>query len=95
MSRKPIPARSGESARLEAVFEKAHLLGGLFGEFDQNLVLIENRFGVYIKARGNKLQIEGEAEAIGRARDVRKPMTRSRSLTSAKVSNTSPGCNGR
>jgi phosphate starvation-inducible protein PhoH and related proteins len=70
MSRKPVPARSGEPARLEVIFEKAQLLGALFGEFDQNLVLIENRFGVYIKARGNKLQIEGEAEAIGRARDV-------------------------
>jgi phosphate starvation-inducible protein PhoH and related proteins len=70
MSRKPVPARVGEPARLEVSFDKAHLLGQLFGEFDQNLVLIENRFGVYIAARGNKLQIEGEAEAIGRARDV-------------------------
>jgi phosphate starvation-inducible protein PhoH and related proteins len=70
MSRKPVPARVGEPARLEVSFDKAHLLGQLFGEFDQNLVLIENRFGVYIAARGNKLQIEGEAEAIGRAREV-------------------------
>ncbi len=70
MSRKPVPARIGEPARLEVVFDKPQLLGRLFGEFDQNLVAIENRFGVYIAARGNKLQIEGEAEAIGRARDV-------------------------
>ena len=70
MPRKPIPAAVGEPARLEVSFDKAHLLGQLFGEFDQNLVLIENRFGVYIAARGNKLQIEGEAESIGRARDV-------------------------
>ncbi len=70
MPRKPVPARIGEPARLEVIFDKPQLLGRLFGEFDQNLVAIENRFGVYVAARGNKLQIEGEAEAIGRARDV-------------------------
>lgn len=70
MPRKPAPARIGEPARLEVVFDKPQLLGRLFGEFDQNLVAIENRFGVYVAARGNKLQIEGEAEAIARARDV-------------------------
>lgn len=70
MSRKPVPAQIGEPARLEVVFDKPQLMGRLFGEYDQNLVAIENRFGVYIAARGNKLQIEGEAEAIARARDV-------------------------
>ena len=59
-----------ERARLEVTFEKPHLLGALFGQYDQNLVAIENRLGVYIAARGNKLQIEGEAEAAARARDV-------------------------
>ncbi len=65
--------RSGdmpERARLEVTFEQPHLLGTLFGQFDRNLVAIENRLGVYIAARGNKLQIEGEAEAAARARDV-------------------------
>jgi phosphate starvation-inducible PhoH-like protein len=52
------------------VFDKPYLLGPLFGEFDQNLVAIENRLGVYIAARGNKIQIEGQAEAAARARDV-------------------------
>ncbi|WP_327754167.1 PhoH family protein [Sphingobium sp. SJ10-10] len=59
-----------ERARLEVVFDRPHLLGALFGQYDQNLVAIENRLGVYIAARGNKLQIEGEAEAAARARDV-------------------------
>ncbi|WP_022683929.1 PhoH family protein [Sphingobium bisphenolivorans] len=59
-----------ERARLEVTFERPHLLGALFGQYDQNLVAIENRLGVYIAARGNKLQIEGEAEAAARARDV-------------------------
>jgi phosphate starvation-inducible PhoH-like protein len=42
----------------------------LFGEFDQNLLLIENRLGVYITARGNKVGLEGSAESVAAARDV-------------------------
>jgi phosphate starvation-inducible PhoH-like protein len=52
------------------MFDKPQLLGRVFGEYDQNLVAIENKLGVYIAARGNKLQIEGEASATARARDV-------------------------
>jgi phosphate starvation-inducible PhoH-like protein len=52
------------------MFDKPHFLGAVFGQFDQNLVTIENRLGVYIAARGNKLQIEGEAEATARTREV-------------------------
>ena len=70
MSRKSQPAQAGDRARLEIAFDKPQLLGRLFGQYDQNLVAIENSLGVYIAARGNKLQIEGEAEAAGRARDV-------------------------
>jgi phosphate starvation-inducible PhoH-like protein len=70
MSRKPVPAQVGERARLEILFDRQQLLGRLFGEYDQNLVAIENRLGVYIAARGNKVQIEGEAAAAGRAREV-------------------------
>mgnify|MGYP000436023909 FL=1 len=70
MSRKPQPAQSGDKARLEVIFDKPQLLGQVFGQYDQNLVAIENALGVYIAARGNKLQIEGEAESIARARDV-------------------------
>jgi phosphate starvation-inducible protein PhoH and related proteins len=60
----------GERARLEIEFEQPHLLGPLFGEFDRNLVAIEDRLGVYIAARGTRVQIEGEPEAAARARDV-------------------------
>ena len=70
MSRKPTPAQPGDRARLEVLFDRPQMLGKLFGEYDQNLVAIENRLGVYIAARGNKLQIEGEAEAAARAREV-------------------------
>ena len=57
MSRKPVPAQPGDRARLELAFDKPQLLGRLFGEYDQNLAAIENRLGVYIAARGNKVQI--------------------------------------
>jgi phosphate starvation-inducible PhoH-like protein len=72
VARKPsTPApRADERARLEIEFDKPQLLGALFGQYDQNLIAIENRLGVYIAARGNRLSIEGEAESAARARDV-------------------------
>ncbi|MBO9671466.1 MAG: PhoH family protein, partial [Sphingobium sp.] len=69
-AKRHVQAEPGERARLELTFDKPYLLGSLFGEYDQNLVAIENRLGVYIAARGQKIQIEGEAEAAARARDV-------------------------
>ncbi len=60
MARRPDPtAPVSERARLELSFDKPNLLGPLFGEYDRNLVSIENRLGVYISARGTKIQIEG------------------------------------
>jgi len=85
MPRKPSRAQHGASnpapvrtapprARSEIEFEEAAVLGALFGQFDSNLVQIENRLGVYIAARGNKVQIEGPEEPVARARDVLKGM---------------------
>ena len=70
MPKKHVQAEPGDRSRLELLFDDPHLLGAVFGQYDQNLVAIENRLGVYIGARGNKLQIEGEASAAARARDV-------------------------
>lgn len=73
MSKKPLsqtPAAPGDRVRLTVEFERTQLMGALFGEFDRNLVAIENKLGVYISARGNRVQIEGEAESAARARDV-------------------------
>jgi phosphate starvation-inducible PhoH-like protein len=61
-------------ARAEIAFDEQGVLGTLFGEFDANLVQIENRLGVYIGARGNKIVIEGSEDAVARARDVLKGM---------------------
>ena len=70
MGGKAPQAKAGDRVRLDVSFDKPQKLGLLFGEFDENLVAIEDRLGVYIAARGNKLQIEGEATAAARARSV-------------------------
>ncbi len=61
-------------ARVELEFDEQTVLGALFGQFDTNLVLIENRLGVYISARGNRAVIEGPDDSVARARDVLKGM---------------------
>lgn len=55
-------------------FDEATILGALFGQFDANLVQIENRLGVFISARGNRVQIEGPEDSVARARDVLRAM---------------------
>ena len=57
-------------ARLEIEFEQPYLLGPLFGDYDRHLVMIEDRLGVHIAARGNRVMIEGEPEAAARAREA-------------------------
>ena len=69
MARRDLQAVA-DRARLELEFEQPYLLGPLFGDYDRHLITIENRLGVHIAARGNKVQIEGEPDAAARARDV-------------------------
>ncbi len=66
-SRQPIQT---SRARLELEFEQPYLLGPLFGDYDRHLVMIEDRLGVNIAARGNRVMIEGDPDAAARARDV-------------------------
>ncbi|MET0247909.1 MAG: phosphate starvation-inducible protein PhoH, partial [Sphingomonas sp.] len=70
MSRKPVQAQSGERSRVEVTFDKPQLLPRLFGEFDSNILALEERLGVYIHARGQRVVIEGSAEAVAHAREV-------------------------
>jgi len=65
----PDPLDEGR-ARLELQFDQPYLLGPLFGDYDRHLVMIEDRLGVHINARGNRVMIEGEPDAAARARDV-------------------------
>lgn len=66
----PIHATPNGRARAELSFENQSLLGPLFGQFDANLVQVENRLGVYIHARGDKVVIEGPEDAVARARET-------------------------
>src|SRR5690348_4891169 len=65
-----VPANEQGRARLEIEFEQPYLLGPLFGDYDRHLITIEQRLGVHIAARGNRVQIEGDPDAAARARDV-------------------------
>ncbi len=49
-------------------FEDNRLIGDLFGQFDQNLALIEQRLGVEAIARGNQVTIRGENSQCEKAR---------------------------
>jgi len=71
----PFPAAARpRRARIEMSFEDQSLLVPLFGEFDANLVQVENRLGVFISARGDHLQIEGPQDSVARARDTLQAM---------------------
>ena len=61
-------------ARVDLTFENQALLGPLFGQFDANLVQVENRLGVYIHARGHQVVIEGPEDDVARARETLKTM---------------------
>ena len=74
-NRSDLPRRSEpKRSRAEIEFDEPAVLGALFGQFDANLVQIENRLGVYISARGNRIQIEGGEDEVARAREVLKGM---------------------
>lgn len=70
LSPDPTPIREARRAQTEVTFENQSLLGPLFGQFDANLVQVENRLGVFIHARGDRVVIEGPEDAVARARDV-------------------------
>lgn len=70
MPRKATHDNKSNLITLDVEFDDPQLLGELFGEYDRNIVAIENRLGVYIAARGQKLKIEGQEEAAMQARDV-------------------------
>jgi len=72
----PDPPRNAvpRRAQAEISFENQSLLGPLFGQFDANLVQVENRLGVFIHARGDKVMIEGPEDNVARARDTLQTM---------------------
>ncbi|MYZ47427.1 PhoH family protein [Propylenella binzhouense] len=73
-----MPPRGGTGAaaagpadqRIDLVFENNRLASALYGEFDQNLALLEKRLGVDARARGNTVTISGGPVAVNQARRV-------------------------
>jgi len=74
LSQPPHPTREVRRAKVDMEFENQSLLVPLFGQFDANLVQVENRLSVFISARGDKLMIEGPEDSVARARDVLQAM---------------------
>ncbi|WP_102959587.1 PhoH family protein [Mangrovicella endophytica] len=67
--RGPIPASgASDMAHVVLAFEDNRLASRLFGQFDENLALIEQRLSIDARARGNKVEIRGDQIACEQAR---------------------------
>ncbi len=66
-----IPAPPAESAtQIVVAFDDNRLASALFGQYGQNLALIERRLGVVAEQRGNHVTLEGSRDACEQARRV-------------------------
>ncbi|WP_350335826.1 PhoH family protein [Coralliovum pocilloporae] len=63
-------AHASDLGHIVLAFDDNRLVGLLFGEFDQNLAMIEQKIGVDVIARGNKVTIKGDGDACEQARHV-------------------------
>ena len=71
MSRHLSPnADNALSSQLELAFEDNRLAAQLYGDFDQNLALIEQRLSVRATPRGNHVLLKGAATSVDQARRV-------------------------
>jgi len=58
------------AGQLEMAFDDNRLVSQLYGEFDQNVALVEQRLNVRITPRGNHVMLAGGPGAIDQARRV-------------------------
>ena len=67
-----VPATVEDSATTQVVlaFDDNRLASMLFGQYGQNLALIERRLGVVADQRGNHVTVEGSRDAVEQARRV-------------------------
>ncbi len=61
---------NGDPTHVVLSFDNNRLLADLFGQFDQNIVLIERKLGVRAHASGNHVSIHGPSEACETAKRV-------------------------
>ncbi len=62
--------RAGADEPLVLRFDDNALLSQLYGEYDHNLIRIEQEIGVHVNPRGNEVAITGPSEQVGIARNV-------------------------
>jgi phosphate starvation-inducible PhoH-like protein len=58
------------TAQIVSTFDDNRLASSLFGQYGQNLALIERKLGVVANSRGNQVTLEGAREACDQARRV-------------------------
>jgi len=63
-----VSAGASDATHIALTFENNRLASELFGQFDQNLALIEQKLKVDARARGNTVTLTGEALATNQAR---------------------------
>jgi len=64
------PQDPGTTSQLELAFDDNRLASQLYGDFDQNLALIEQRLNIRITPRGNHLMLSGGGRSVDQARRV-------------------------
>jgi phosphate starvation-inducible PhoH-like protein len=65
-----MPPAAATATQIVLAFDDNRLVSALFGQYGQNLALIERRLGVVADSRGNHVTIEGSRDACERARHV-------------------------
>ncbi len=63
-------ASASDMTHIVLAFEDNRLIGDLFGQFDQNLALLEQKLGVDAIARGNQVTLKGSQAACNQARNA-------------------------
>ena len=61
---------ASDETHLELVFDDNRLVGDLYGQFDQNLAMLEQKLDVEAIARGNQVVLRGSGTACALARQV-------------------------
>jgi len=65
-----LPTDNATLSQLELAFEDNRLVSQLYGDFDQNLALVEQRLGVEATSRGNHVMLKGAVSSVDQARRV-------------------------
>jgi phosphate starvation-inducible PhoH-like protein len=63
-------ADSPAATHLELAFEDNRLVSQLYGDFDQNLALVEQRLKVSATSRGNHIMLKGSSSGVDQSRRV-------------------------